>query len=87
MAHSDIGLIGLGTMGAALSLNIADNGFSIAVFNRTTATTRSFHEGAGDLAERITPTESLAEVVFAIRKVAFLKASVFDLPITAYPST
>ena len=29
------GLIGLGTMGAALALNIAEKGYPIAVFNRT----------------------------------------------------
>ena len=34
MTKSDIGLLGLGTMGAALALNIADHGFDIAVFNR-----------------------------------------------------
>ena len=31
MTKSDIGLLGLGTMGAALALNIADHGFDIAV--------------------------------------------------------
>jgi 6-phosphogluconate dehydrogenase len=30
-----IGLIGLGTMGSTLALNIAENGFPIAVWNRT----------------------------------------------------
>ena len=47
---SDIGLVGLGTMGAALSLNIAEKGFDIAVFNRTTSVTESFAAGAGPLA-------------------------------------
>ena len=67
MSNAEIGLIGLGTMGAALALNIADNGFDIAVWNRTTATTRAFHEGAGDLASRITPTETLEELVASIK--------------------
>ena len=39
MSNAEIGLIGLGTMGAALALNIADNGFDVAVFNRTTSKT------------------------------------------------
>ena len=39
---AEIGLIGLGTMGAALTLNIAEKGHSIAVFNRTTERTRAF---------------------------------------------
>ncbi|SFS10371.1 NADP-dependent phosphogluconate dehydrogenase [Yoonia litorea] len=66
MRKSDIGLIGLGTMGAALALNIADNGFDIAVWNRTTSKTKDFHDKAGDLAARITPTEELSELVAAI---------------------
>ena len=68
MAKAEIGLIGLGTMGAALALNIADNGFDIAVWNRTTSVTRDFHAGAGDLSARITPTESLEDLVQSIAK-------------------
>jgi 6-phosphogluconate dehydrogenase len=63
---SEIGLIGLGTMGAALALNIAEKGFDIAVWNRTTSVTHDFHSKAGDLAKKITPTESLKELVDAI---------------------
>ena len=39
---SDIGLAGLAVMGQNLALNIADHGFQIAVYNRTTATTEKF---------------------------------------------
>ncbi|XDB00056.1 NADP-dependent phosphogluconate dehydrogenase [Sulfitobacter sp. LCG007] len=67
MAQSEIGLIGLGTMGAALASNIAENGFRIAVWNRTSSVTRAFHRDAGPLAERITPTETLEELVGAIK--------------------
>ncbi len=67
MTKPDIGLIGIGTMGAALALNIADHGFPIAVWNRTAKVTREFHSKAGDLASRITPTETLADLVAAIR--------------------
>ena len=67
-ASATIGLIGLGTMGAALALNIAEKGFPIAVFNRTTATTHSFVAGAGDLAARLTPCDTLADLVAAIKK-------------------
>jgi len=38
----NIGLIGLGTMGRNFVLNIADHGFAVAVYNRTTAKTRDF---------------------------------------------
>ena len=60
---SEIGLIGLGTMGSALALNIAEKGFDIAVWNRTAQVTRDFHAEAGDLATRITPTETLEDFV------------------------
>ncbi len=65
---AEIGLIGLGTMGAALALNIADKGFRVAVWNRRSEVTRKFHETAGALAENIVPTESYAELVAAIAK-------------------
>ncbi len=68
MSKAEIGLIGLGTMGAALALNIADNGFDIAVWNRTTARTQDFHKNAGDLADHITATETLQDLVDAIAK-------------------
>ncbi|MBU2958255.1 NADP-dependent phosphogluconate dehydrogenase [Paracoccus sp. 1_MG-2023] len=66
MAQAEIGLIGLGTMGAALALNIAEKGFPIAVWNRTAAVTRKFHETAGDLAPRVIPTETLEQLVAQI---------------------
>ena len=33
----DIAVIGLSVMGSNLALNMADNGFKVAVFNRTTS--------------------------------------------------
>jgi 6-phosphogluconate dehydrogenase len=62
-----IGLIGLGTMGSALALNIAEKGFPIAVWNRTAQVTQDFHASAGVLADRITPTRTLADLVAAIQ--------------------
>jgi 6-phosphogluconate dehydrogenase len=41
-AQSDIGLVGLAVMGQNLALNIADHGFRISVYNRTTATMEKF---------------------------------------------
>lgn len=40
--QSDIGLIGLAVMGQNLALNVADHGFRISVYNRTTATMEKF---------------------------------------------
>ena len=67
MSGSDIGLIGLGTMGSALALNIADNGFDVAVYNRTDDVTRAFVEEAGDLADRVTPAFGLEELVETLK--------------------
>ncbi|MGB3147228.1 MAG: NADP-dependent phosphogluconate dehydrogenase [Paracoccaceae bacterium] len=61
-----IGLVGLGTMGAALALNIAEKGFAIAVHNRTAAVTRDFLGSAGSLAGRISGHDDLAAFVAAI---------------------
>lgn len=41
-ALADVGLIGLAVMGKNLVLNMADHGFKVAVFNRTTEVTREF---------------------------------------------
>jgi len=41
-ATADIGLIGLAVMGENLALNIADHGFKVAVFNRTTEVMKKF---------------------------------------------
>jgi 6-phosphogluconate dehydrogenase len=39
---ADVGLVGLAVMGANLSLNMADHGFKVAVYNRTTSVTEQF---------------------------------------------
>ncbi|MBL1405444.1 MAG: NADP-dependent phosphogluconate dehydrogenase [Rhizobiales bacterium] len=66
MSKPNIGLIGLGTMGGNLALNIADNGFPIAVYNRTLKTTHAFHSSAGKLADSIFPCDTLEGFVNAI---------------------
>ena len=62
----EIGLVGLGTMGAALALNIAEKGFRVAVQNRTTSVIGEFVAGAGPLAERITPCPTLGDLAAAL---------------------
>jgi 6-phosphogluconate dehydrogenase len=66
MQTPKIGLIGLGTMGGALALNIAEKGFPIAVWNRTASVTAEFHASAGNLADRIVPTDTLQGLVAAM---------------------
>jgi 6-phosphogluconate dehydrogenase len=41
-ASSEIGLIGLAVMGQNLALNIADHGFKISVYNRTSSKMEEF---------------------------------------------
>ncbi len=65
---AEIGLIGLGVMGANLALNIAEKGFRIAVYNRTWSVTESFMANAGALAGQIIPCKTYAELVDAIEK-------------------
>lgn len=67
VARADIGLAGLGTMGAALALNIAEKGFTVAVWNRTADRTDRFVADAGALAQRIVPAPDLAAFVAALR--------------------
>jgi len=42
MSKHDIGLVGLAVMGQNLVLNMANHGYSVGVFNRTTSTTDDF---------------------------------------------
>lgn len=63
---ADIGLIGLGVMGANLALNIAEKGFRIAVYNRTWAHTEKFLVDAGPLAGMITACRTYGELADAI---------------------
>jgi len=67
MAQAEIGLIGLGTMGSNLALNIAEKGYTVAVFNRTVERTDQFKAEAGPLAKRIIPCHSMEELAAAIK--------------------
>ncbi len=67
MEQAEIGLIGLGVMGSNLSLNIAEKGNRIAVFNRTPEATRKFYAEAGELQGQLVPCETIEEFVASIR--------------------
>lgn len=63
----EIGLIGLGEMGRNLALNMADHGFSVAVYNRTPSKTQEFM--AKEVGEQtIKPGYSLAEFIPLLRR-------------------
>jgi 6-phosphogluconate dehydrogenase len=67
MDKADIGLIGLAVMGQNLVLNMADHGYRVAVFNRTTGKVDDFINGpARD--KNIVGTYDLEELVSALAK-------------------
>ena len=53
MAKHDIGLIGLAVMGQNLVMNMANKGFNVAVYNRTTEKMTDFVNGLGDRPEGV----------------------------------
>jgi 6-phosphogluconate dehydrogenase len=63
----EIGLIGLGVMGRNLVLNMADKGFSVAVFNRTQEKTREFVDQEAD-GRGIRAGYSISEFVDLLQK-------------------
>ncbi|NLN45218.1 MAG: decarboxylating NADP(+)-dependent phosphogluconate dehydrogenase [Clostridiaceae bacterium] len=67
MKKADIGLIGLAVMGENLVMNMADKGFSVAVYNRTTERVTHFIETRAK-GMAITGTYSLEELVEALEK-------------------
>ena len=74
MKKQNVGLIGLGVMGQNLTLNMEDKGYSVAVYNRTSARTEDFAKGAAK-GKNILPTYSLEEFVNSLetpRKIILL---------------
>ncbi|MEO6875005.1 MAG: NADP-dependent phosphogluconate dehydrogenase [Opitutaceae bacterium] len=67
-ALSDIGLIGLAVMGQNLALNIADHGFQISVFNRTTEKTDKFVAENPSTPGGVIGTKTLQEFVGSLAK-------------------
>ena len=66
MQLADIGVYGLGTMGSALALNLAEHGFRVAVSNREVDWIAPFMAEAGPLAARIEAQDSLEGLVAAL---------------------
>jgi 6-phosphogluconate dehydrogenase len=66
MTTAAFGIVGLGTMGRNLALNVESRGFSVAVWNRELDWTGAFvREHAG---KRFTGASSLEEFVSALEK-------------------
>ena len=64
---ADFGLIGLGVMGENLVLNIESRGFTVAVYNRTTARVDEFVNGRG-AGKAFVGCHSLADFVAALER-------------------
>jgi 6-phosphogluconate dehydrogenase len=65
-AVADIGLIGLAVMGQNLVLNLERNGYTVAVYNRTTATMQEFvdaHPG-----KQLVPAATLEALVASLKR-------------------
>jgi 6-phosphogluconate dehydrogenase len=67
MTQADIGMIGLAVMGQNLVMNMADHGFTAAVYNRTTSVVDGFINGPAR-GMSIVPTYSLEEMVAALKR-------------------
>ncbi len=65
--QNDVGLIGLAVMGANLARNLADHGFRVAVYNRTSAVTREFKSTTGR-SERLIPCYELSALVASLTR-------------------
>jgi 6-phosphogluconate dehydrogenase len=65
--HADIGLIGLAVMGQNLVLNMADHGFTVAVFNRTVSKVDEFLEGPAK-GKSVIGARDLAEFIKQLKK-------------------
>lgn len=61
MSTPDIGLIGLAVMGQNLALNMANHGYTVAVYNRTTSKTDEFI--AANPNASVVPAKTLEELV------------------------
>ncbi len=67
MTQADIALIGLAVMGQNLVMNMADHGFTVAVYNRTTSVTDAFVSGPAKEMS-IVGAHSLEELVAALKR-------------------
>ncbi len=63
---ADIGLIGLKVMGVNLALNLADHGYKVAIYNRTTSVVDDVMKNNSH--ENFIPTKTLEELVNSIEK-------------------
>jgi len=66
VGHAAIGVIGLGTMGKNLILNLADQKYKVALYDEEPAKAKSLRNQNGDQAAKLVATETLQEFVNAL---------------------
>lgn len=64
---AQIGVVGLAVMGSNIARNFANNGHTVAVYNRTTAKTEKFMEDFGDT-DNFVPSETIADFVKSLER-------------------
>jgi 6-phosphogluconate dehydrogenase len=64
---ADVGLVGLAVMGQNLALNMADHGFSVAVYNRTTRITHDFIKRYADTPGKLIGCDTLGDLVQTVK--------------------
>src|SRR5512139_602800 len=67
MSQADIAMIGLAVMGQNLVMNMADHGFTVAAYNRTTSVVDNFVNGPAK-GMSILPAHSLEEMVGLLKR-------------------
>jgi 6-phosphogluconate dehydrogenase len=66
MTQANMGLIGTGTMGSALALNIAENGHDVAIWNLDLSAVDELITSAGDLASRLVRCDKIVNLVHTL---------------------
>ncbi|MEM6480050.1 MAG: NAD(P)-binding domain-containing protein, partial [Pseudomonadota bacterium] len=66
MAQASMGLVGVGTMGSALALNMAENGQDVALYNLDASTIDTLIAEAGDLAPRLSKCDTVPALIEAM---------------------
>ncbi|WP_297666695.1 NADP-dependent phosphogluconate dehydrogenase [uncultured Corynebacterium sp.] len=64
---AQIGVVGLAVMGSNIARNFANNGHTVAVYNRTTAKTDKFMEDFGETGSFV-PSETIADFVKSLER-------------------
>ncbi len=64
---AQIGVVGLAVMGSNIARNFANNGHTVAVYNRTTAKTEKFMEDFGETGNFV-PSETIADFVKSLER-------------------